>query len=836
MSDELHPGGETRRRRRFDTRAFLQDFANHLRRSLAKDRYSATAHDRYLALAYAVRDRITDRWIETQETYHALNVKRVYYISMEFLLGRSLLNNMVNMGLDAPARQIIRRLGLDWEQILETEPDAGLGNGGLGRLAACFMDSLATLSYPAMGYGLRYEYGIFRQAIAKGAQVEEPDNWLRLGSAWEYARPEYAFPVHFGGHCEVDRSFGAPRDRWVYAQTVLGMPYDMPIVGYGKQNVNTLRLWFARPTEDFDLEYFSKGDYAGAVEHQIDAERLTKVLYPDDRAYAGRELRLRQQYFLISSTLQDILRRHKSDENAIEHLPEKVAIQMNDTHPSLAVAELMRLLMDIERLPIEKAWEITKATLAYTNHTLLPEALEQWPVDMLEKLLPRHLQIIYKINDLFLEEVRARFPGDADRLRRMSLIDESSPRRVRMAYLAAVGSHSVNGVSAIHSNLLKTRVLKDFNDLYPERFNNKTNGVTPRRWLYMCNPDLSEMISGRIGGGWVRDLDRLREFETAAEEPPARDQFLRIKRKAKEALSNYIGRTIGDKVDPDSVFDVQVKRLHEYKRQLLNILHVVLLYQRLREDPSQDMVPRTFIFGAKAAPAYWAAKRIIRLIHAVGRTLEEDPAVRGRLHVVFLPDYRVSLAERIMPAADVSEQISTAGMEASGTGNMKFAINGALTVGTLDGANIEIMEAVGRDNIFIFGLTAEEVAATLASGATRGWEVYEKDSEIHRMLDFLFSSHFAGLEAEEFDRIRQAILVNHDPFLHLADLQAYAEAQAQVSDLYRRPQAWARKAILNVSRAGFFSSDRTIREYADQIWGLKPVQVRSRLELLEENL
>jgi starch phosphorylase len=802
-------------------RAFQNDIALRLKRSLARDRFSASPHDRFLSVAYAVRDRIVERWIKTQQAYHRHNVKRVYYVSLEFLMGRSLHNNLVNLGMEETCRKAMKAFKMDWDQVLDLEPDSGLGNGGLGRLAACFLDSLATLSYPAIGYGLRYEYGIFRQLIRDGAQVEEPDNWLRWGHAWEFARPTFTVPVHFGGRCDED-------GHWSDTHVVLGMPYDIPVVGYRSPNVNTLRLWSAKSGEDFDFEDFSQGDYAAAVEHKVHAENLTKVLYPDDRVYAGRELRLRQQYFLVSCTLQDILRRHKHDRNPLEILPDKVAIQMNDTHPALVVAELMRLLVSQEGMPWEKAWEITRATLAYTNHTLLPEALEQWPVEMMERVLPCHLIIVYEINRRFLDEVRLRWPGDEDRIRRMSLINEDPPRRVRMAPLAIVGSHSVNGVSKIHTELLKTSLLKDFHEMVPERFNNKTNGITPRRWLRKCNPGLADMITERIGDRWVTDLERLRQFEPAADEPAAREHFLQVKRRAKEELALWIHRTQGVLIDPLSLFDVQVKRLHEYKRQLLNVLHILLLYQRLRDEPSTEIVPRTFIFGAKAAPAYWMAKRIIRLIHSVGRALERDPAVRGRLRIVFLPDYNVTLAERLLPAAELSEQISTAGYEASGTGNMKFALNGALTIGTLDGANIEILESVGAENIFIFGLPSEEVARLAASGRNAGWEVYERDPEVRRMIDYLFSGAFDGMAPDEFDRLRQALLVKPDGYMHLADLRSYAREQERVSALYRDPHSWARKAILNVARMGRFSSDRTVREYAEGIWRLSAVPIRRR--------
>ncbi len=805
--------------------ALMQDVAHQLKYSLAKDRYSATDHDRYLAACAAVRDRIVERWIETQQAYHRLNVKRVYYLSLEFLMGRSLQNNIVNLGLEESFREGIKRLGLDPTKILDLEVDAGLGNGGLGRLAACFLDSLATLGYPAMGYGLRYEFGIFRQAIRDGMQVEEPDNWLRLGHPWEYARPEYMFQVPFGGRVASDP--GDPlRFHWTDAHVLLGMPYDIPVVGFRCDNINTLRLWSAKAGEEFDFEDFSKGDYAEAVESKVRAESLTKVLYPDDRRYAGRELRLRQQYFLVSCTLQDILRRHKNDKNSVDTLPDKVAIQLNDTHPSLAVAEMMRLLVDREGVPWDHAWELTRATMAYTNHTLLAEALEQWPVEMIERLLPRHLQIIEEINRRFLAEVARRWPGDEERVRRMSLIGEEGGRRVRMANLATVGSHSINGVSAIHTELVKSRLLPDFHAMYPERFNNKTNGVTPRRWLRMCNPDLSALITEWVGNdGWPVDLERLKALEGPAGKPAERERFLAVKAKNKEALAHVIHRVTGAKIDPASLYDVHIKRLHEYKRQLLNILHVALLWMRIREEPGRETTARTFLFGAKAAPAYDMAKRIIRLIHAIGAGIERDPAVRGRLRVVFLPDYRVSMAEKIIPAADLSEQVSTAGSEASGTGNMKFALNGALTMGTLDGANIEILEAVGEENIFIFGMHTEEVEELRRSGRNRGWEVYHEDDEIRRLIDFVFSPEVTGASGDFFDPIRQSILVRPDPWMVLADLRSYAEAQERAGAQFRDRHAWAKKAMLNVARVARFSSDRTIHEYAKDIWGLTAVPI-----------
>ncbi|MFH1023531.1 MAG: glycogen/starch/alpha-glucan phosphorylase [Planctomycetota bacterium] len=808
-----------------DPDSIVQSYARYLKCALAKDKYSATRYDRFLSFSRAVRESIMARWISTQQAYHRLNTKRVYYFSLEFLIGRSLLNNIINLGLDGPCREALKRLNLDWDEFLEVEVEAGLGNGGLGRLAACFLDSMATLGYPGVGYGLRYEYGIFRQTIVDGSQVEEPDNWLRLRYPWEVDRPEFAFPVSFGGWVESDPGAGPGRYRWVDTRVVTGMPYDIPVVGYGGKTVNNLRLWSARSGQEFDLDDFSKGDYAAAVEKKMSAENITKVLYPDDRVYAGRELRLCQQYFLVSCSLQDILRRHKNDKNPMAALPDKVAIQMNDTHPSLAVAELMRLLVDAEGLPWEEAWRITTATCAYTNHTLMPEALETWPVDMFERLLPRHLHIIYEINRRFLDDVSHRHPGDGARLERMSIVGEAPYKHIRMAHLATVGSHSVNGVSRIHSELLGKRLLPDFHHFFPKRFNNKTNGITPRRWLALCNPGLSRLITERIGDGWITDLDKLARLEPAIGEIAFRRRFREVKHNAKIAFADYIHRTVGATVDPASLFDIQVKRIHEYKRQLLNLLHVIVLYLRLRDKPDQEIVPRTFIFGGKAAPGYWMAKRIIRAIHAVGETLDGDPAVNGRLKVVFIPDYRVSLAEKIIPAADLSEQISTAGMEASGTSNMKFALNGALTIGTLDGANIEIMEAVGPENIFIFGLEASEVEDLLESGKNPGWEVYQKDHEIRRAVDLLFAGHFPGMDRECLERLRHTLLIQPDRFMHLADLKAYVKIQEKVSALYRRPDEWSRRALFNVVRMGRFSSDRTIREYAKKIWGIEPVKV-----------
>jgi starch phosphorylase len=798
--------------------------AHHLKYTLAKNPAKCTDHDRFVAVCHAVRDQLTERWIETQVAYHRANVKRACYLSVEYLLGRTLFTTLVNLKADDAARAALAASGIELSDLVEQEPDPGLGNGGLGRLAACLLESLATLSYPAIGYGLRYEYGLFRQKIQDGAQVEEPDAWLRCGYPFEFPRPEYTYPVQFGGRVEADPS--APlRFRWVDAHVLHGMAHDIPIAGYGTDTVNTLRLWSARAAEEFDLEDFSSGDYTAAVEHKVSAENLTKVLYPDDRVYAGRELRLRQEYLLVSCSLQDILRRHLSQGNPLSALPDKVSIQLNDTHPALTVAELMRLLVDVHGVAWDRAFELTRATTAYTNHTLMGEALEQWPVDLVERLLPRHLQIIYEINRRLLEDVGARWPGDGERLRRMSLIEEYPQRKVSMANLAVVGSHAVNGVSTIHSGLVRSRLFPDFDAVWPERFTSITNGVTPRRWLRVANPPLARLITERLGDDrWLVDLERLRALEDAAEERSFREAFREVKLQAKVALAEHCKKKLDLRLDPDSLFDVHVKRLHEYKRQLLNLLHIVHLYRKLRERPDEDVVPRTFLFAAKAAPAYWQAKRIIRLIHHVARAIDADPAVQGRLKVAFLPDYRVSLAERIIPAADVSEQISTAGTEASGTGNMKLGLNGALTVGTLDGANIEMREAVGPEHFFAFGLDADEVAALQRSGTNPGWEVYERDPEVRATVDFLLSSHF-GRDLDAVDHVRHALLVRPDPYMHLVDLPAYIDAQARVAALRRDPAAWDRSAVLNTARLGRFSSDRMAREYAERIWGLTPWRV-----------
>ena len=686
-------------------------FAEHLKYSLAKDRFTATTHDRYMALALAIRDRIVERWIETQQAHHDEQVKRVYYLSLEFLMGRAMSNNVINLGLTDAVKKALEDLGLKWEDLLNEEVDAGLGNGGLGRLAACFLDSLATLQIPAFGYGLRYQYGIFRQTIENGYQVEHPDDWLRGGNPWEIARPEYRIAVHFGGQVENYTENGCSRARWVNTQPVVGIPFDTPIVGYGGNTVNNLRLWSALAAEDFDFEDFNRGDYVAAVESKVLAENLTKVLYPNDIHYMGKELRLKQQYFFVACSLHDIIRRFKADGEPWRMLPSRVAIQLNDTHPSLAVPELMRILLDEEGLGWDEAWAIGVKTFGYTNHTLMPEALEKWPVKMMARLLPRHLEIIYEINQRFLREATAKYPSDGEKIGRLSLIEEGDEKQVRMANMCIVGSHSTNGVAEIHTELLKKRVVPDFADMYPDRFNAKTNGITPRRWLLLANPPLAELITDKIGDGWITDLNKLQDLKPLAKDKRFQKKFREVKKTAKLALAKTLKRESGIELNVDSIFDVQIKRLHEYKRQLLNALHIAILYNRLRKNPDMEWTPQTFIFGAKAAPGYAMAKTIIKLINNVADVVNHDERCRDWLRLAFFPDYRVTAMEVICPGTDLSEQISTAGKEASGTGNMKFMMNGALTIGTLDGANIEILEEVGEDNFFLFGLDAHQVAA-----------------------------------------------------------------------------------------------------------------------------
>lgn len=797
-----------------------RDFESHLLRTLAKDHYTATNHDRYLALALTVRDRLIDQWITTQQRHHRLNVKRIYYLSLEFLIGRLLGNNVINLQLEDTCRAALSALGLDWEVLREEEVDAGLGNGGLGRLAACFLDSMSTLGLPAVGYGIRYDYGIFRQKIVNGYQIELPDHWLKLGFPWEIAHPEFSFRVHFEGHVDVVAGPKGKEWRWVDTKDVLGMPYDLPVVGYGGRTVNTLRLWSAKAAEDFDLDGFNRGEYLDAVTKKIVAENLTKVLYPNDNIYNGRELRLRQEYFFVSCSLQDIIRRFKSGGNRWCDFPDKVFMQLNDTHPALVVPELMRLLMDVEGLGWDEAWEMTTHSTGYTNHTILPEALEKWPVSMMEWLLPRLLQIIYEINGRLLRDVSSRYLMDPDRIRRMSIIGDDGEKHVRMAHLAAAGASSINGVAKLHSELLRTTVLSDLADYWPAKFNNKTNGVTQRRWLLKANPPLAHLISATIGDAWITDLDQLRRLEPLASDAAFRQCFSEARRRNKEALAEYIARELGISVSADSIFDVQVKRLHEYKRQLMFVLYIIIQYGRLKRNPALDVPPRTCILSGKAAPGYAMAKQIIKLIFQVAEAVNRDPQVRDKLKVVFLPDYRVSLAEKIIPAADLSEQISLAGMEASGTGNMKLQLNGALTIGTLDGANVEILEEVGEDNIFIFGLTAPQVEQRRRD--YNPWDIYNSDEEIRWAIDLIQRDFFSMHEPRIFQSLIDSLLHGGDRYMVLADLGAYVRAQEHVDAAFKDRAGWLRKSILNVARSGKFSSDRTIREYASEIWHVEP--------------
>jgi starch phosphorylase len=796
------------------------DFEHHLRRTLAKDRYTATQRDRYYAIALAVRDRLVERWIATQQTHHKRNVKRIFYLSLEFLIGRLLGSNVINLQLEDACRQALFEDGLDWDDLRDQEVDAGLGNGGLGRLAACFLDSMATLNLPAVGYGLRYDFGIFNQRIVNGYQVEAPDDWLKLGYPWEIAHPEFSFPVQFEGHIETRPGPRGTEWHWVDTKTVVGMPHDLPVVGYGGHSVNTLRLWSARAAEEFDLEDFNRGSYIEAVANKVLAENLTKVLYPNDNVFEGKELRLKQQYFFVSCSIQDIFRRFKADGNSWEAFPSKAFIQLNDTHPALVIPEMMRLLIDREGLGWEQAWQITSETTGYTNHTILPEAMEKWPVKLFGHLLPRHLQIIYEINARFMRDVATRYPLDGERLRRMSIIDESGEKYVRMANLAIVGSSSVNGVAELHTQLLEQRVLKDFFEFWPSKFNNKTNGITPRRWLLKANPLLARLITEAIGDKWITDLDQLRKLQPWAEDAAFRQEFRAVKKRNKEILAQQIAHDTGIVVSPDSLFDVQVKRLHEYKRQLLLVLYIVVLYDRLKNNPDLDVVPRTFIFAGKAAPGYLMAKLIIKLIHQVAEVINRDPQVSGKMKVVFLPNYRVSLAERIIPAADLSEQISLAGTEASGTGNMKMQLNGAVTIGTLDGANVEILKEVGEENIFIFGLKAAEVEQRRAS--YNPWDIFNHDEEIRQALTLISQDFFSMLEPGIFRPLLHSLLEGGDHYMLLADLRDYIQTQERVDAAYRDVEGWDRKAILNVARAGKFSSDRTIKEYASEIWHVQP--------------
>jgi starch phosphorylase len=796
-------------------------YERHLLFDNVTDLAASTPRDRFEALARSVRDVLSQRWVLTDKTYERRNPKRLYYLSMEFLIGRSLANNVINLLLDPVIKDAIGHDHLDWIDLLEQEPDAGLGNGGLGRLAACFMESAATLQLPAMGYGLRYEYGIFQQRIRDGWQQERPDNWLRLQDPWEVPRPNER--VEIGLNCSFELRGGGLRAVPDRPSSLIGIPFDRPVVGYGGSTINTLRLWAAAAPDYFNFQEFSGGDFVGALAETLSAESLTRVLYPDDSTTMGQGLRFVQEYFLVACSLADVVRRFRRANADWSTFPYKVAIQLNDTHPAMAVPELMRILLDEAHLGWDRAWDITKRTLAYTNHTLLPEALEKWPLTWFEVTLPRHLQIIHEINRRLVDEVRTRFPGDDQRVQSVSLL-ENAGTKVRMANLAIVGSHSTNGVAAIHSELLRKTTVKELAEIFPERFNNKTNGVTPRRWLLLANPELSHAITSAIGDGWITDLSRLSRLKPLATDRSFRDAFLKSKRNAKRQFADWLRSSSGQRVDPDTIFDCHVKRIHEYKRQLLMALRIVVLYNRLRQNPDLKMLPRTFFFAGKAAPAYQFAKLVIKFVNNLAGTLDGDRAVRGRLKVVFLPDYCVSLAERLIPASDVSNQISTAGYEASGTSNMKFMMNGALTVGTRDGATIEMAQEAGEENLFLFGLTAEQVAASRTWYNPR-WH-YENEPETRAALDLISAGHFSRNEPGIFTPLCDTLLTHGDFYMHLADLTSYLQAHEHIGGLYADPDAWAQKAILNVASAGKFSSDRTIAEYAADIWKLESCPVR----------
>ena len=785
------------------------------------DPATATARQRFEAFARSLRDILSQRWVKTGKTYEEASAKRVYYLSMEYLIGRALANNVMNLGLEALVDEAVAATHLDWTRLLEEEADAGLGNGGLGRLAACFLDSMATAQLPAVGYGLCYQYGIFKQTIRDGWQVEQPDNWLRRTDPFGVMRPQEAVEVRLG--CSFELRGGELRPVRGRPSKLLGIPYDRPVIGFGGRNINTLRLWIAGTPDEFDFQVFSRGDFVGAFTETLAAESITRVLYPDDSTMQGRGLRFLQEYFLVACSLADLVRRFRRVSHDWTALPDHAAIQLNDTHPALAVPELMRILLDDAGLGWDAAWDLTRRTLAYTNHTLLPEALEKWPVEWFELMLPRQLDIVFEINRRLLEDVRARFPGDEGRVQRVSLIDEGAGKQVRMAHLAVVGSHSTNGVAAIHSTLLRTTTLRDLAELFPERFNNKTNGVTPRRWLRLANPALAKVITSAIGEEWVADLPQLRRLAPLAEDPAFRADFRGATREAKGRFAAWLAAREGVQVDPDSIFDAQVKRIHEYKRQVLNALRIVVLYNRLREHPALEVTPRTFFFAGKAAPAYHTAKLNIKFINSLAAAIDADPAVRGRLKVVFLPDYSVSLAERLIPASDVSNQISTAGYEASGTSNMKFMMNGALTIGTRDGATIEMAEEAGEENFFLFGLTAAQVAASRSWYDPR-WH-YDHEPETRAALDLIASGHFSPGEPDLFRPLHDGLLLRGEPYMHLADLAAYLEADRRLTALWAQPEEWVRKAILNVAASGRFSSDRAIAEYASEIWNLRPCPV-----------
>lgn len=811
-----------------DRMALEKSIAHHMEYDQSKEKFTAKDYDFYMSLAYAIRDYLVERFNDTAHHHYAENVKRVYYLSLEYLIGRSLHNALVNLNIYDMVKGIIEDLGFDLDELMDFEPDAGLGNGGLGRLAACFLDSMATMGIPCVGYGIRYDYGIFHQRIVDGYQIELPDNWLRFGLPWEVERRDFAQEIKLKGrvHQYVDEK-GNLRNEWVDTKNVLAVPYDTPIPGYCNSTVNALRLWHAKPTQEFDLEYFNSGDYIKAVERKSLSETITKVLYPKDDVVRGKELRLVQEYFLVSATLQDIIRRHKVKNESLSNLPEKAAIQLNDTHPSLAVAELMRILVDQEGFAWEEAWKITQHTIAYTNHTVMPEALEKWTVDLMEELLPRHLQIIYEINRRHLDEVREKFGDDGERLRRMSIIEEEPVKQVRMANLAVVGSHSVNGVAAIHSNILKNTIFRDFSELWPRKFNNKTNGITQRRWLLLANPELSALITKQIGDDWICNLNELKKLKKLAGDKKFREAWAAVKKNNKKQLAAYIAKNNEVDVNVDSIFECQVKRLHEYKRQLLEALHAITLYNRIKQNPRGTFAPRTIIFAGKAAPGYVLAKLIIKLINSIGDVVNNDPEIGDRLKVVFLENYSVTLAQKIMPAADLSVQISTAGLEASGTGNMKFSLNGALTIGTLDGANIEIMEEVGRENIFIFGLNAQEVLDERKRGYNP-YEVVHQNGELARCLDMIAGGAFSNGDTDLFTPIIETLLTRGDYYLVLRDYSSYMKCHELVAETFLDREKWTAMSILNACNMGKFSSDRTISEYAREIWDVEPVDVQRK--------
>ncbi len=804
--------------------AIKENIIHHLMSFQGRDPERSGAQDVYRALAYTMRDLMVQKWISTQKAIYAKEKKRVYYLSLEFLIGRSLGNAMTNLGILEDAKQAVEELGFNMSEIRDQEEDAALGNGGLGRLAACFMDSVATLKIPAYGYGIRYEYGLFFQKLVDGYQVEGPDNWLLNGTPWEFERQLPVFQIQFFGNVtSYQDKNGRFRCKWVNTKDVMAKASDIMIPGYKNDHVINMRLWSAFASRELDLTDFSNGDYIGAVESKVSSETISKVLYPPDHNYAGQELRLKQQYFFVAATFGDIMRRFKNKHVGFDRFSSMVAVQLNDTHPSIAIPELMRLLLDIEGLGWEESWEITVNTFAYTNHTLMPEALERWTVDMMERVLPRHMQIIYEINRRFLDEVAQKYPGNERKLQELSVIEEGPVKMVRMAYLAIIGSHSVNGVAELHSQLLKDRIFPGFNDFFPGRFNSKTNGITPRRWLLDINPELALLITSKIGAGWITDLAELRGLEPYVEDPQFIADWRRIKLNNKKHLTEYIKRKCKVVVDPATMFDIQVKRIHEYKRQLLNALHLIHLYHRIIHGEAEGCAPRTAIFAGKAAPSYWRAKLIIKLITSIGDVINKDPRVKDRLKVVFLPNYNVSQAEIIMPAADLSEQISTAGTEASGTGNMKFSLNGALTIGTLDGANIEIREEVGEENIFIFGMTAEEAEFERKNVSRTPWQVCQRNESIKNVIDSIADGSFSNGDKELFKPLVDSLMDKHDPYLLLLDFEAYITCQNQVNDAFLDADAWARMAILNVARMGKFSSDRTIKQYSEEIWSI-PVE------------